>query len=706
MRKIALLILAAIIIGLQPVRADEGMWLLPLLEKFNIKEMKKAGCKLSAKDIYNINSSSLKDAIVALNGGSCTAEVISENGLLATNHHCGYAAIQSLSSVEHDYLKNGYWAMNNSQELPVKGYSVTFIKSFQDVTEIINKAVAGAANKKERDSLYKAEVAKLVKSAKGESKHLDAKVSSMYMENQYYLIITETFKDIRFVGAPPSSIGKFGYDTDNWVWPRHTGDFSLFRIYADKDNNPAEYSEENVPYRPKRSLAISLAGVKENDYTMILGFPGRTQRYMTSSEIKQTKEVDNKVRIELRGIRQDILMEDMQADPKIMIQYASKFAGSSNGWKKWIGMNAAFDKLKVIERRAEDERNFMEWAKADPQRAEKYAFALPAIEEAVKETYASSYPDLLLMMESLLTIELMKAGSIAAGRKKDKLQRAEAFYKDYSLSTDKKVAKRMIKLFRERVSDTTLLPDFYKTIDSLYAGDCDAYVDSLYAKSNLTSLESFKEALEGEVNIKKDPAALFYRDLFSAYIKASKDIPDDTKYQEAKRAYMAGLMEKRGNNPIYPDANSTLRLTYGHVKPYSPKDAVNYSYITTLKGVMEKEDPKNWEFVVPDKLKELYRNKDYTNSVYGSYAMPGGEVPVAFITTNDITGGNSGSPVLNAKGELIGLAFDGNIESMSSDILFEPELQRCIAVDIRYVLFVIDKFGGAGWLLDEMKIVR
>lgn len=706
MKKIALLLVAAILLGSQQLRADEGMWLLPLLEKFNIKEMKRAGCKLSAKEIYNINNTSLKDAIVALNGGSCTAEVISNNGLLATNHHCGYAAIQALSSVEHDYLKNGYWAMNNSQELPAKGYSVTFIKSFEDVTDIIKRATQGATSPKERDSLYKAEVRRLTAAATEGNKYLDAKVSSMYADNVYYLITTQTFKDIRFVGAPPSSIGKFGYDTDNWVWPRHTGDFSLFRIYADKDNNPAEYSEENVPYKPKRALTISLAGVKENDYTMIMGFPGRTQRYLTSIEAQKMQEVDNKIRIELRGIRQDILMEDMQADPKVMIQYASKFAGSSNGWKKWIGMNAAFDKLKVIERRAESEKEFTEWVNANPQRVEKYGKALPTIAEAVNTTYTPAYSDMLLMSESIFTIELMKIGSIVGGKRKDKMARAEQFFKDYSLSTDKKVAKRMIKLCKERISNPDALPAFYKSIDSLYAGNCDEYVDSLYAQSRLTSLESFKEAMEDEADVKKDPAVLFYRDMFTTYMKCMHNIPEHPDYEKAKSAYMAGIMEMRGNSPIYPDANSTLRLTYGHVKPYSPKDAVNYSYITTLKGVMEKEDPKNWEFEVPEKLKELYRKRDFVNPKYGSYALPSGDVPVAFISTNDITGGNSGSPIMNAKGELIGLAFDGNIESMSSDVLFEPELQRCISVDIRYVLFIIDKFGGAGWLLDEMKIVK
>ena len=697
MKKLGFLLVFAILLGSAPLKADEGMWLLPLLEKLNIKKMQEMGCKLSAEDIYSINNSSLKDAIVHF-GGGCTAEIVSDKGLLFTNHHCGYGSIQALSTVEHDYLKDGYWAMNLKEELPAKGLSVTFVDKFVDVTERLNKAVAKAKDEADYKKRWDKEIAKIKEEAVKADPTLNARVTSFYNDNMYLLITTRTFKDIRFVGAPPSSIGKFGADTDNWMWPRHTGDFSVFRIYADKNNNPAEYSEDNVPYTPKQSLKISLKGVKENDFAMIIGFPGRTTRFMSSEEAKETQNINNAVSIYVRGEKQDIWMNDMLADPKVRIQYSSKYAGSSNGWKKWMGMNETFDKLNIVERRAAEEKAFNEWVAADPARVEKYGTAVETINNAIKERAEMAYV-YRYISESLSSIELIRAPQ--------RVQRdgGAGFYKDYSASTDRKLAKRMIAIYKEKV-DPKYHPAFFAEIDSKFGGSIDAFVDNLFDTSVYTSQEKYsaaaKEAAAARKNLSGDPVEALRADLHKVSgMVMPKLMASSGIINKAKKAYVAGTLEMMGDNASYPDANSTMRLTYSKVLPYSPKDAVIYDYITTLDGVMEKEDPNNWEFVVPARLKELWKAKDF-----GEYALENGKMPVAFLCNGDITGGNSGSPVLNDKGELLGLAFDGNWEAMSGDVIFEPSLQRCINVDIRYVLFIIDKFGGAGYLLDEMDIVR
>lgn len=710
-KRLGLIALSVLILSLGTLRADEGMWMLSLIQKLNSKDMSKMGFKLSASDIYDINKSSLKDAILIF-GGGCTAEIISKDALVLTNHHCGYGTIQKLSTVEHNYLVDGFWAKNREEEIPAKGLTVTFLDRFEDVTAEVTNALASASDQKAKEEAFRAISEKLTAKALGTDKFLRARVVPFYGENQYYLVISKTYTDIRFVGAPPSSIGKFGYDTDNWMWPRHTGDFSMFRIYAGKDNNPAEYSKDNVPYQPKKFLTISLKGIQQNDPAMILGYPGRTNRFMTSFEVKETSEINNSITAYVRGVRQNILMEDMVADPKVRLQYSSKYAGSSNSWKKAIAMNEAFKKLKVYERRQADEKAFTEWAAADQARNEKYGQALADVKSAIEARAKLQYT-MRYFQESLGSIELTSA-AVRFGPKSDDNQREGRggrpnfnanpadFYKDYNLPTDIKVAKAMIKLFREKVPQSDL-PEFYKTIDAQFLGNVDAYVDAMFRQSVFVSEEKLKAAQAGDKSVmENDPALIAGKNIMDAMMKYNNEIEQyRNQYAKGQKQYIAGMLEMNQGKAMYPDANFTMRMTYGVVKNYSPKDAVIYDYFTTLDGVMQKEDPNNWEFVVPDKLKELYAAKDF-----GQYALKDGRMPVAFLTTNDITGGNSGSPVMNKKGELIGTAFDGNWESMSGDIIFEPSLQRCINVDIRYTLFIMDKFGGAGYLLNEMNISK
>ncbi|NTV19063.1 MAG: S46 family peptidase [Bacteroidales bacterium] len=715
MKKISLLILGAILLSFSPLRGDEGMWLLPLLEKLNSKKMSELGFKLTAKDIYDINNSSLKDAVISF-GGGCTGEIISKEGLLLTNHHCGYGSIQKLSTVEHDYLQDGYWAMNREQELPSPGLTVTFLENIIDVTKDVENAVAKATTPEESAKALAAVSDELVAKAIAGNKFLKGRVASFFGGNTYLMMITKTYTDIRFVGAPPSSIGKFGADTDNWMWPRHTGDFSMFRVYADKDNNPADYSKDNIPYQPKKHLTISLKGVEQKDFAMIIGYPGRTNRFMTSAEVKEMSDITNSISIYVRGVRQDVLMKDMVADPKIRLQYASKYSGSSNFWKKAIGMNETFAKLGVQERRAEEERTFTKWVNEDKARIEKYGTALNNINSSIAKraealTLSSYTREALNNIEvfSVASAFVAYADAISKGetdRAKQTLamaqRRTESFYKDYSPATDKKVAKALLNVYRDKVKAADR-PDVFKAIDTQFGGNIDAYVDFVFEKSVFASQEKFKAALNGNIDaLLSDPALAAAKSINVVMGKTFGELQAvGTTLAKGQKAYIAGLLEMKKGQAMYPDANSTMRLSYGQVLNYSPKDAVLFEHVTTLKGVMEKEDPNNWEFVVPAKLKELYKAKDY-----GQYAMKNGEMPVAFLTNNDITGGNSGSPVLNAKGELIGTAFDGNWEAMSGDIIFEPSLQRTISVDIRYTLFIMDKFGGAGYLLKEMTIAK
>jgi len=696
--------------------ADEGMWLLPLLEKMNGKAMKEMGCELTPKQIYDINNTSLKDAIVQF-GGGCTGEIVSSEGLLLTNHHCGYSNIQKLSSVEHDYLKDGYWAMNRNEELPCEGLTVTFLEYMQDITGILEKAEKKARKQFKDDDEKVLEVISekidaLVKDAEANNPHCNVEVQSFYNDNVYYLIVYKVYTDVRFVGAPPSSIGKFGADTDNWMWPRHTGDFSMFRVYADKDNNPADYSPENVPLKAKNHLKISLAGVQEGDYTMIMGYPGRTTRFQTSPELKSQIE-QNDIRIAARTIRQDVMLEDMLADPKVKIQYASKYSGSSNGWKKWQGMKLAFDKLDIIGRAEQEEAAFTEWVNASKKRKEKYGTALQDLANGIEagrdanNAFTKAFETVykIELTNFALTLNMLANRGIRSGQDtiealKSAYEAIAGQYGDYSASTDRKVAKALLKHYRDIAEPANYLKNLPEDFADM---NIDSFVDGLFNESVFTSAESLKAAIDEKgMDVLNDPAVKvgmsIYNECLQAQMLTMKSAQDLGK---ARQVYTAGLLEWKKGEPSYPDANFTMRYTYGKVGGYSPKDAVVYKHYTTLDGVMEKEDPDNWEFVVPEKLKELWKNKDY-----GQYGTTEGDMVTCFLSNNDITGGNSGSPIMNARGELIGLAFDGNWESMSSDVMFEPDLQRCINVDIRYVLFIVDKFGGAGWLIDEMDIVK
>ena len=705
-------------------RADEGMWLLPLLEQMNGKAMADLGCRLTPDQIYSINHSSLKDAIVQF-GGGCTGEMISQQGLLITNHHCGYSSIQGLSTPEHNYLEDGFFAMNRSQEIPVPGLSVTFLENMTDVTDAINNAADPAAARE-----------KLISDAQRANPGCRITISAFYNQNVYYLIVYKTYTDVRFVGAPPAALGKFGGETDNWEWPRHTCDFSMFRVYAGQDNQPAAYAATNVPYTPKQSLKVSLRGVKEGDFTFIMGYPGSTQRFQTADQLEAMMDRYG-VAVKARTARLGVMWAGMETDPTIRLQYANKYAGSANGWKKWQGEQLAFDKLNIIGRERQKEADFTAWVNQDPARKAKYGEALKKISEAVAANRQMQH-DSQMFSESISTIgplsifstvqRLLSAGG-AAGRPGGAppqgapqgarpgaapqtppsvdaaIDRAVQSFRDFNDPLERQMAVTMLEFYRDNAD-----PKYYLTqIGDFATMDLKKYVDYLFDNTMFSSAQkllTYKGSTVDKLLDPSDPVVVLYNDMaaVSAKINASAAAPaaqTSAKLQEGSKEFGAGLLEWRKGEPSYPDANSTMRLTYGTVKPYSPRDGVSYWYYTTLNGVMEKEDPDNYEFRVPAKLKELYKAKDF-----GQYADKNGELPACFLTNGDITGGNSGSPVMDADGCLIGLAFDGNWESMSSDVMFEPDLQRCINVDIRYVLFVVDKFGGAGYLLNEMQLVR
>jgi hypothetical protein len=714
MRKfLSVLVILITFSGFQ-ARADEGMWLLPLLEKLNIGTMTEMGLKLTAEDIYSVNNASIKDAVVIF-GGGCTGEIVSPEGLLLTNHHCGYGAIQSHSTVEHDYLNEGFWAMSKAEELPNPGLSVTFLVRLEDVTDrVLGKVTDAMTEAERRDAI--SEVSSAIADEATKDTHYNARVQPFYSGNQYFLLVYEAYTDVRLVGTPPNSIGKYGHDTDNWMWPRHTGDFSVFRVYMGPDGKPAQYSEDNVPLKPKHYLPVSIKNLQKEDFTMVMGYPGGTTRYMTSWEVDEAMKITNANRIKIRGIRQDILMKDMMADPKVNIQYASKYSGSSNYWKFSIGQNEGLERLRTAEKKAAFQKEFMEWVTADPARTDKYGTALTLIENAITGR-AEKYNAQQYLSETLgRSLELISlAGMMTpmeemlAGKDQEKIdgmkgrlkRYTDNFYGDYNYPTDRKVTKALIKLYREDI-DPKYWPDFYTLIDKKFKGNVDAFVDDIFVKSIFTSPEKL-EAFLSDPNLKvlqKDPAFIVAKSISQVQANLRKELEgysDDLT--KGRRLYMAGVMEYQPDKTQYPDANFTMRLSYGKVLDYFPYDAVHYNWYTTLDGVVQKYKPGDYEFDLPQRLIDLNEKREY-----GRYAAEEGYLPVCFITNNDITGGNSGSPVLNGNGELIGLAFDGNWEAMTGDIAFEPDLQRCICVDIRYVLWVMDVYSGAGHLLEEMDI--
>ncbi len=714
MKKVLLFSLGLFFILNQALVAGEGMWLPFLLNK-NIAEMQKMGLKLTAEDLYSVNHSSLKDAIVMLDGGNCTGEIISSQGLLLTNHHCGYDDIQKHSSVDHDYLTDGFWAMSFDEELPNAGKTASFLVRIEDVTDQVLKDVTDEMSADKRNEIIRKAEAEIVEKAI-DGTHYNADVKSMYDGNEYYLFVYETFRDVRLVGAPPSSIGKYGGDTDNWMWPRHTGDFSIFRVYADKDGNPADYSEDNVPYQPKHHLPVSLDGVQENDFAMIWGYPGSTDRYRSSYGINETVEQLDPTQHHLKDIKMKIMKEDMDADDAIRIAYASEYAYLGNFWKKADEEAKALKRLDVAGQKRAIEDEFQKWANADPERKKIYGNVINDIRDAYKYKSGEKTDVLFWYFVETLTGSKMLFNAFRMQGMQTEIEndwneeaieryraRAAELYKDYNMPTDKKIFAAMLEEWYNNMPPKMRPSVIADVVLPKFKGDFNKYADYVYKKSIFASQESVDAFLEKAKakKLQKDPGLEAVNSVFGIYRQiAAKSAPVEEKLAKARRLFIRGLREMNSDKLYYPDANSTMRVTYGIVNDYIPRDAVQYDVMTYLEGVMEKEDPDNEEFIVPEKLKELYNKKDY-----GRYGI-GDKMPVCFLTDHDITGGNSGSPVINANGELIGTAFDGNSEAMSGDIEFDEDLQRTIVCDIRYVLFVVDKYAGAQRLIDEMDIVQ
>ncbi len=701
---------------------DEGMWLPMFVERLNYVDMEEMGLQLTAEEIYSINNSSLKDAIVGLSGGGargffCTGGIVSDQGLLFTNHHCGYGYIQKHSTVEHDYLTDGFWAENFDEELENENMSASFLIRMENLTDSIMPFLSDTMSEADRSEIVGKLKGKFEKIASEDGKY-NAIVKSFYAGNEYYMFVYQTFDDVRFVGAPPSSVGKYGGDTDNWMWPRHTGDFSIFRVYSAPDGSPAKYSKENIPLKPKHFLPVSTAGVEKDDFAMIWGYPGGTERFLTSSGIEFKLNNFYPFLIDVFGIQLEIWKEDMDADKKVKLQYASKYAGIANAWKLFIGQTRGLKKLKVYDKKLAIENEFTKWVNADPDRKAKYGNALTEINEGYEKmakdfkpliytnfaingseilTYTRRFNKLLSLLEDKkeneeainTAIEQLKEGS-------------EDHFKDYNESTDMKVMAAMFELYSKNVS-AEFHPEYFTKLTKKFDGNYSDFAEYVFEKSVLACPDVLNEFLDNPKykKLKKDPAMVLAKEIFGTIMQfAGKYSGSQKLVKKGDRLFVAGLREMNPDKVYYPNANSTMRLSYGSVQDYYPADAVHYDYITTLKGVMEKEDPENDEFIVEKKLKELYEKKDY--APYDE----NGKLITCFLTTNDITGGNSGSPVINANGELIGLAFDGNWEAMSGDIAFEPELQRTICVDIRYMLFIIDKYAGATNLIDELIIVK
>ncbi|MDR2979713.1 MAG: S46 family peptidase [Bacteroidales bacterium] len=716
------LLLSLLIFFLLPFsRADEGMW-IPLFLKYNEAEMQQMGFKLTAEDVYSVNNHSMKDAIV-LFGRGCTGELISSEGLLITNHHCGYSNIVSLSTVENNYLHNGFWAKDKSQELPCPGLSVTFLVSMEDVTERVLRGTTADQCEVDREKMINNNIAKLTKEAvKGT--HYTAIIKPLYYGNQYFMYINETFDDIRLVGTPPENIGKFGGDSDNWMWPRHTGDFSLYRIYADKEGKPADFSLNNAPYQPKQFFKISTKGVEENDFTLVFGYPGTTRQFLTSEAVRQIVELQNPVAIHQRGERLDIMKKYMDQSVETRLLYSGKANSISNGWKKWIGENNGLIDAKAIDKKINNEEEFTQWVNADAVRMEKYGTVLqdlrnyyalyepylignvyfsetfPAV-ELIAFAYRNVLPLVYMSQDKNTTNEQWKE------QQEKLLKSVESFYKGYYKPIDKEVFSSLLYHYFSTIN-TKLIPSELMKFMGMSRSMFDQMADRIYDKTVFSDYKTFSSFVEK--GNKKEFAKLGQSEFFQLFIPAYDQyfgnyegmVDVNNKINLFYRTYVAALMEKDAENKrFYPDANLTMRVTYGQVKGFSPKDGKEYVYYTTLQGVMEKEDPNVFDYKVDPKLKELYGQQDY-----GRYANAAGEMPVAFIASNHTTGGNSGSPVLNANGELVGVNFDRVWEGTMSDIHYDVSRCRNISLDIRYLLFIVDKFANAQNIINEMTIVE
>lgn len=702
-------------------QADEGMWMLTDLKEQNAAAMRELGLEIPVEEVYNASGLSLKDAVVHF-GRGCTGEVISSEGLVLTNHHCGYGAIQQHSNVEHDYLTDGFWAMNREAELPTPGLTVTFIDRILDVTEYVNEQLKKDPDPNGVNYLSPSYLAKVAdRFAQAENITVTPatklELKAFYGGNKYYLFVKTVYSDIRMVGAPPSSIGKFGADTDNWMWPRHTGDFSLFRIYADKNGQPAPYSEENVPLKVKKHLTISLAGVQEGDFTFVMGFPGRNWRYMISDEVKERMETTNFMRHHVREARQRVLMEEMLKDPAVRIHYASKYAQSANYWKNAIGMNEGLVRLKVLETKEAQQEELL--ARGRAKGDDSYQNAFDEIRSIVAHRRDAMYHQQAINEALVTALDFMRIPSttalVAALKAKDKEKTAaaaEALQKEaeqYFASVpfpevEKRVAKEMLKTYASYIPQEQRI-NMFQIIDTRFKGNVDAFVEACFEHSIFGNRTNFAKFIKKPslYKIGHDWMILFKYSITDGILKTAIAMKEaNENYNAAHKVWVKGMMDLRKEKglAIYPDANSTLRLTYGKVRSYEPADGVVYDAHTTLTGVMEKEDPDNWEFVVPKRLKELYLTKDY-----GRYGV-NGEMPVCFIVDTDNTGGNSGSPVFNSKGQLVGTGFDRNYEGLTGDIAFRPSSQRAACVDIRYTLFIIDKFAGASHLIEELTIAE
>lgn len=692
--------------------ADEGMWVLKELNKQNLARMAELGFTPSYDQLYSETDPCVANAVVIF-GGGCTGITVSDEGLIFTNHHCGFGSIQQLSSVEHDYLKDGFVSQSKQEELPVPGLSVRYLKETVDVSDRINSQIAGIEDEFQRLSAADS-IGRVICDSVGNSEFQAADVVPFYNNNKYFLVVYDVFRDVRMVFAPPSSIGKFGGDTDNWMWPRHTGDFSVFRVYANADNKPSQYDQGNKPYSPKYVAEVSMQGYQDKDYAMTIGFPGSTDRYLCSWGVQQRIENSNKPRIEVRGIKQGIWKEAMSTSDAVRIKYASKYAGSSNYWKNSIGMNKGLANLNVIERKRAEETAFADWVAKDQARGAKYGEVLNLLEKGYTST--NKYREALTYLNEAFSsgAEIIRLARMVQsvdinGATPEEItvfleDRIQPFFKDYEPSLDQKVLAAMMKIAKERVS-SEFLPDIYTSIDKKYKGNYEKYAADVFKKTSLLSYDKIAEMLRNPKQyekLRKDPAAELSLSVLVSIFQLQQ-LMGDAEYDIAKgeRLYFAGLKEMYPEKALSSDANFTMRLSYGSIGGYRPYDAAWYNYYSTDKGILEKEDPTSDEFWVQPEILDLVRSRDF-----GPYANEKGELQLCFLSNNDITGGNSGSPVFDKNARLIGLAFDGNWEAMSGDIAFEPDLQRCIGVDIRYVLFMIDKWGKCPRLIEELRLVK